>query len=201
MLFSRHFRGRHPLRTARISRRLRKQRHWITLPSSLANLQPGLPVLLSRCPLPVSTAYLFQGLEAGRITKNIPRTPKSDGRVKHNFRNYAKNISIASPPYLQPRRLCIRPCSWMFCNFFFAQPQLSSDLGVDWEAWAGLDYIREACYPWVKFLVTILSSSLDRVIFSTLGFFLASPFLSFFDVTVSHDIWFQRLFLFAKSFL
>lgn len=89
----------------------------------------------------------------------------------------------------------------MFCNFFFAQPQLSSDLGVDWEAWAGLDYIREACCPWVKFLLTVLSSSLDRVIFSTLGFFLASPFLSFFDVTVSHDIWFQRLFLFAKSFL
>jgi len=48
---------------------------------------------------------------------------------------------------------------------------------VDREAWTGLDYISEACYPWVKFLVTILSSSLDRVIFSALGSFLGFALL------------------------
>lgn len=135
MLFSRHFRGRHLFRTARISRRLRKQPHWITLPFSLANLQPGPPVLLSRGPLPVSTAYLFQGLEAGR---NIPRTPKSDKRVKHNFRNYAKNISTASPPYLPS---VVHPAMFVDALQFFSLPSsnLARTWGVNWEAWTGLD--------------------------------------------------------------
>ena len=116
----------------------RKQRHWITRPFSRANLQ--LPVLLLQCPLTLSADNLFQGLEAGRITKTPqgleerwtcePSKTKTSGTC-------SKNISIASCGCVTSLSLHnpVNHVRGGFAIFFFAQLQLSSDLAVDLEAW------------------------------------------------------------------